>query len=279
MLEASRTIVAPSAYDPLSAKIIQKIGFDAVHASGNSLSGRLGIPDAGLITMVEMLENVRYIVASVDLPVIVDIDDGYGNALNVYRTIKLLEKAGAAGAHIEDQVHPKKYSFFPGKRELVPIKTMVGKIKAAKKASKDFFLIARTEGPGTGHTIEESLERLKAYADAGADAVLCITTKFEDYKLIRETLPDTPIVGGLNMHLMMEGYTIDDLKRAGCSIIFIASIQTGLLHAAKAFWDSLMTLKTKGTIKDIVDRMMPLDQFYELVGWNEYAECEKEFVL
>ena len=278
-VEAEGYLVAPSSFSPLSARIVQELGYRAVHVSGNSFSGNQNLPDAGLITMTEMLENVRNISASVEIPIIADIDDGYGNALNVIRTVKLLSQAGASAVHMEDQEHPKKYSHYPGKRQLVPIETMVGKIKAAKMAADGKLLvIARTEGPGTGHTAVESIERLKAYADAGADAVLLISSEYDAFKLLKEKLPETLIAGTLNMDLMKQGKTVNDMRTAGCGIILVASIHTGLLHAAKAKWDSLTALKEHGTINGVQNHAMNLEQFYKIISANRYYEYEQDFV-
>jgi phosphoenolpyruvate phosphomutase len=164
------------AHDALSARLIERAGFDGVWASGFAISASLKcIPDASFITSSEQLEVERNIAEAVNIPVIADCDTGYGNALNVMRTVNDRERAGVAAICIEDNVYPKRCSFYAGvRRELIPIDEHCGKIKAAKAAQTvpDFMVIARTEALIAGWGQEEALKRAQAYAEAGADAVL-----------------------------------------------------------------------------------------------------------
>src|SRR5206468_8780176 len=164
------------AHDALSAKLIEEAGFDAIWASGFGISASLKcIPDGSFLTMTEQLEVTKNIVEAVSIPVIADCDTGFGNALNVMRTVQDYEKAGVAGICIEDNIFPKRCSFYAGvRRELVPTDEHVRKIQAAKAAQSDpdFVVIARTEAFIAGWGTQEALKRARAYAAAGADAVV-----------------------------------------------------------------------------------------------------------
>src|SRR6476620_1939269 len=175
-LKRPRALKIVGAHDALSARLIEQAGFDGVWASGFAISASLKcIPDASFITASEQLEVERNIAEAVNIPVIADCDTGYGNALNVMRTVNDRERAGIAAICIEDNVYPKRCSFYAGvRRELIPVEEHCGKIKAAKAAQTvpDFMIIARTEALIAGWGQDEALKRAEAYAEAGADAVL-----------------------------------------------------------------------------------------------------------
>jgi 2-methylisocitrate lyase-like PEP mutase family enzyme len=164
-------VVAPFVFDAFTAKIAQSIGFRALYMTGNGTAARLGMTDVGLATLTEMVENLRSICAAVDLPVIADADTGYGNPINVTRTVREYERAGAAALHLEDQVFPKKCGFFEGK-QVVPLEEHVQKIRAALDARQDpdFVIIARTDALAV-HGWDETVRRAEAYYEAGADLV------------------------------------------------------------------------------------------------------------
>src|ERR671913_526276 len=176
LLKRPGAIKVVGAHDALSAKLIERAGFDAIWASGFAISASLKcIPDASFIDSSEQLAIERNIAHAVSIPVIADCDTGYGNALNVMRTVNDRERAGVAAICIEDNVYPKRCSFYAGvRRELIPIEEHCGKIKAAKAAQTvpDFMVIARTEALIAGWGQGEALKRAEAYAEAGADAVL-----------------------------------------------------------------------------------------------------------
>ena len=168
-MKAEGMVVAPGAYECITAKLIQQAGFSAVYMTGAGTAATLGYPDYGLVTMSEMAENAGRIAAAVDLPVIADADTGYGNELNVYRTVQEYERRGVAGLHIEDQTFPKKCGHLDDK-ELIPLEDYVAKIRAAADArrDRDFVVIARTDARG-GAGFEEAARRCNAALDAGAD--------------------------------------------------------------------------------------------------------------
>ena len=169
MMARDGLVVAPGAYDGLTAKLIGQAEFKAVYMTGGGTSSGFGYPDYGLLTMSEMVENAGRIADAVDLPIVSDADNGYGNELNVYRTIRAFEKAGVAGVHIEDQVFPKRCGHLDDK-ELVSLDDYLAKIRAAADARRDpeFVIIARTDSRAK-HGLEEAIRRCNAALDAGAD--------------------------------------------------------------------------------------------------------------
>lgn len=220
LLQGENLIVAPFVMNGLLAKIAQSVGFDAVYMTGAGTAAEKGFPDVGLLTMTEMVTNAKYIANAVDIPVICDSDTGYGNALNVQRTVREYESAGVAGIHIEDQVFPKKCGFFEGK-QVIPMEEHVQKIKAAldARADPDFVIIARCDAYAvTGW--EDTVRRCRAYRAAGADLVFVDgINSMDDLKNYANDLEDLPRmyngdlattqeVGALGYKLMICGSTI-----------------------------------------------------------------------
>lgn len=169
LMNGKRYIIVPGAYDPLTARLVQLAGFDAVYLTGGGYSRANGLPDLGLFTMSENIEFISRAVEAVDIPVIADMDTGYGNALNVIRAMREFEKTGVAAFHLEDQVSPKKCGHYEGK-QLVSKEEMVGKIKAAVDARRDpdMVIIARTDSRAV-EGFEAAIDRMNAYLEAGAD--------------------------------------------------------------------------------------------------------------
>ena len=193
LLAADGLIVAPFIMNALHARIAESVGFDAVYMTGAGTSAERGFPDVGLLTMTEMTANARYIANAVDIPVICDADTGYGNALNVQRTVREYEAAGVAAVHLEDQVFPKKCGFFEGK-QVVPMEEHIQKIRAALDARRDpdFVIIARCDAYAvTGW--EDTVRRCRAYREAGADLVFVDGIKSAaDLELYARDLADLP---------------------------------------------------------------------------------------
>ena len=193
LLAAEGLIVAPFVMNALHARIAESVGFDAVYMTGAGTAAERGFPDVGLLTMTEMTANARYIANAVDIPVICDADTGYGNALNVQRTVREYEAAGVAAIHLEDQAFPKKCGFFEGK-QVVPMAEHIQKIRAALEARRDpdFVIIARCDAYAvTGW--EDTVRRCRAYRAAGADLVFVDGIKSTaDLELYARDLPDLP---------------------------------------------------------------------------------------
>ncbi|HZC68134.1 MAG TPA: isocitrate lyase/PEP mutase family protein, partial [Nitrospirales bacterium] len=245
LLRRPGIIKTVGAHDALSAKLIEEAGFDAIWASGFGISASLKcIPDGSFLTMTEQLEVTKNIVEAVSIPVIADCDTGFGNALNVMRTVQEYEKAGIAGICIEDNVFPKRCSFYAGvRRELVSIDEHAGKVRAAKsaQASPDFVVIARTEALIAGWGPDEALKRAKAYAGAGADAVLIHSKSpaFDELRAVSQQW--TGRVPLVVVPTIFGSVTADELERHGFKIVIFANqvIRTGI----KAIRDTLDVLK------------------------------------
>ncbi len=195
MLTGSEMVLAPFIFDAFQARIAQAAGHHAAYMTGFGTAASRGFPDVGLLTMAEMVENVRYIANAVDVPLICDADTGYGNPVNVYRTIREYEAAGAAALHIEDQVWPKRCGFLNGK-QVIPLQDMVPKVKAACDArrSADFVVIARTDALAVNGW-DDVIARARAYAEAGADVLFVdgIKTVADMRRYVKE-LGDLPLL-------------------------------------------------------------------------------------
>jgi 2-methylisocitrate lyase-like PEP mutase family enzyme len=238
MLSSGPMVVAPFILNALHAKIAESVGFDAVYMTGAGTAAERGFPDVGLLTMTEMVTNAKYIASAVAIPVICDADTGYGNALNVQRTVREYEAAGVAGIHIEDQLFPKKCGFFEGK-QVIPMEEHVQKIRAAldARSDPDFVIIARCDAYAVNGW-QDTVNRCRAYVDAGADMVFVdgiktlddlhnYATDLHDLpRMYNGDLASTQEVESLGYRLMICGSTIwlvyrqvkesfEELKRTG----------------------------------------------------------------
>lgn len=279
LLAERAPVVACGAHDALSAKLIEQAGFDAVWASGFGLSTVRAVPDASILTMSETLEATRAMVDAVSIPVIADCDTGFGNAINVMRTVADFEAAGVAAISIEDNVFPKRCSFYAGvARELVPTEEHARKIAAAKSAQRgsEFVVIARTEALIAGWGKEEALARARAYADAGADAVL-IHSKHTDLSELAEVTAswdrDVPLVAVPTTYV---GTSLRELTEAGFRLVIYAN--QPLRAAVTAMRDALASLKAGETLA-LEKRIAPLEEIYGLVGLGELKQNESRFLL
>jgi phosphoenolpyruvate phosphomutase len=280
LLRRPGIVKAVGAHDALSAKLVQEAGFDAIWASGFGISAALKcIPDASFITLTEQLDVERNMVEAVSIPIIADCDTGYGNALNVMRTVNDHERAGIAAICIEDNVYPKRCSFYAGvRRELIPVEEHCGKIKAAKAAQTvpDFMVIARTEALIAGWGQEEALKRAEAYAQAGADAVLIHSKSptFDELKTVaRGWSGRVPLVV---VPTIFDGVTAAELEEAGFKILIYANqmIRAGI----KAMRDALAVIKHDTRPGAVNDRIVKLDEVYDLVGVSQMEEDERRFL-
>ncbi|MDF0668578.1 MAG: isocitrate lyase/phosphoenolpyruvate mutase family protein [Nitrospira sp.] len=268
------------AHDALSARLIERAGFDGVWASGFAISASLKcIPDASFITSSEQLDVERNIVEAVNIPVIADCDTGYGNALNVMRTVTDRERAGVAAICIEDNVYPKRCSFYAGvRRELIPIEEHCGKIRAAKAAQlfPEFMIIARTEALIAGWGQEEALKRAEAYADAGADAVLIHSKskKFDELKAVYKLWSGrAPLVV---VPTIFDQTTAAQMEEAGAKIIIYAN--QPVRAAIRAITDTLDLIKKDTRPGAANDRIVTLPEVYDIVGVPQMEQDEKQFL-
>jgi phosphoenolpyruvate phosphomutase len=280
LLKRPGAIKAVGAHDALSARLIERAGFDAVWASGFAISASLKcIPDASFITSSEQLEVERNIAQAVSIPIIADCDTGYGNALNVMRTVNDRERAGVAAICIEDNVYPKRCSFYAGvRRELIPIEEHCGKIKAAKAAQiyPEFVIIARTEALIAGWGQEEALKRAEAYAEAGADAVLIHSKskKFDELKALYKAWSGrVPLVV---VPTIFDQATAAELEDAGAKIIIYAN--QPVRAAIRAMQETLELIKEDTRPGAANDRIVTLPEVYDIVGVPQMEQDEKQFL-
>ncbi len=278
LLAQPTPLIAPGAYDALSARLVEQAGFEAVYLTGFGASAALlGRPDVGLLTGAEMVDQVRRLVDAVERPVIADADTGYGNAINVIRTVRAYEQAGVAALHLEDQVMPKKCGHMGGK-SVISQAEMVGKIRAAVEARRDpdLVLIARTDAAAV-HGLDVAIERARAFADAGADVLFVeAPTSEADIERVAEELGDVaPLVfnwveGGRTPPLALERIT-----ELGFSLILFP-IAT-LLAATTAVSQVLRTIRDDGTPLAIMDDLARFEEFTDLIGLPEVQRLEQRF--
>src|SRR5689334_2963466 len=268
------------AHDALSARLIERAGFDGVWASGFAISASLKcIPDASFITSSEQLEVERNMAEAITIPIIADVDTGYGNALNVMRTVIEQERAGVAAMSIEDNVYPKRCSFYAGvRRELIPIEEHCGKIRAAKAAQTipDFVVIARTEALIAGWGQEEALKRAEAYAEAGADAVLIHSKSptFGELKTVAKAWSGrVPLVV---VPTIFDGVTAAELEDAGFKIVIYANQM--VRASIRAMREALDIIKKDTRPGSVNDRIVKLKEVYEIVGVPQMEEDERRFL-
>jgi carboxyvinyl-carboxyphosphonate phosphorylmutase len=268
LLREPGIIVAPGAYDCLTAKLIEREGFPAVYMTGAGTSlTRLGKPDLGFATLSEMVSNAAAMAATVSIPLIADADTGYGGSLNVYRTVREYERAGVAALHIEDQVFPKRCGHLDGK-QVVSSEDMVIKLRVAVEArtSDDFVVIARTDALAvTG--IDDTLRRCQAYVEAGADVLFveAVRSQEEIERLVREVT--VPLLYNFVEHGKSPLLPIAELQRLGFKIvIFPGSIMLAVLPLVR---EILATINQQGTTEGLLHRMTNVVELFETMGLSE----------
>jgi 2,3-dimethylmalate lyase len=277
LLAGPDPVLAPGVFDGLGARLVEEAGFPAVYMTGfGTAAALLGRPDVGLLTMSEMVENAGRIAAACELPVIADADTGYGNALNVIRTVQEYERAGVAGIHIEDQVAPKKCGHMEGK-QVIPAAEMEAKIRAAVAArrSPDFVIIARTDARAI-EGIDKAIERARRYRDAGADVLFVEAAESEDdIRVVAERLAGIPLLfnwaeGGKTPPV--DYATLADL---GFKIV-IFPIAT-LLGTTAWMRHALAEIRKAGTPLPIMDELPRFGDFLDFIGLPEIHELEHRF--
>lgn len=277
LLAGPKPLTAPGCYDALGARLIEEAGFDAVYMTGfGSSASLLGRPDVGLANQGEMLDNVRRIVQATSLPVIADADTGYGNAINVIRTVQLWEQAGAAGFHIEDQVTPKKCGHMNNK-QVIPVGEAVGKITAAVSARRNpnTVIIARTDAREMDG-IAAAVDRAKRFADAGADLLFVEALEGEEeIETVCEQLRGYPLMFNWAEGGKTPPLTYERIAELGFKFI-ICPIST-LLSATAAMRHALASIKAEGTPAAIVDQMLQFSEFLDFIGLPEINELEQRF--
>jgi 2,3-dimethylmalate lyase len=276
LLTGPDPLVAPGAYDALSARLVEQAGFDAVYMTGfGTTASLIGRPDVGLLSGTEMVDNARRIVSAVDVPVVADADTGYGNAVNVLRTVKLYEQAGVAGIQLEDQVAPKKCGHMSGKA-VIETAEMVGKLQAAVAARRDpdLVLIARTDAVAVSG-VADAIDRARAYVGAGADVLFVeAPTSADDIATVAAELRGlAPLVFNWAEGGRTPPLPLSRIAELGFSLV-IYPIGT-LLAATAGIRSLLASLRADGVPS--LTGLPAFDEFTDLVGLPEVQQLEQRF--
>jgi 2-methylisocitrate lyase-like PEP mutase family enzyme len=268
--------VAPGVFDAMSAMLVERVGFDAVYASGFWLTASyLGIPDAGLATYTDMLDRVSMVVRKSSAPVIADADTGFGGLLNVHRTVRGYESAGVAAIQIEDQEFPKKCGHTPYRR-VVLLEDMVAKIKVAVEArsSADFLIIARTDSR-SGKGIDEAIRRGRAFADAGADIVFVESLQSEDEMRLACKSIDAPLIANMSDGGRTPIRSAKELAGIGYACAIFPAMAA--LAANAAMERALENLRDAGTSASPGVPLFEFDEFCRMVGFGEVWAFEEKW--
>ena len=269
-------VLAPGAYDALTARLVEQAGFPAVYMTGfGTAAALLGRPDVGLVTMSQMADNARRIAQAVDVPLIADADTGYGNAINVVQTVREYERAGVAGIHIEDQIAPKRCGHMEGK-QVVDSSEMAEKIRAAIEArsSPDFVIIARTDARAV-EGMDGALRRGRLYREAGADMLFVEAPQSEDeVAAVARAFPDTPLFFNWLEGGKTPPVPLARLKELGFRVIIFP---LGALFAmTRAVRSLLSRIREDGTPQGATSQMVSFEDFMQVVGLPEIREWEKQ---
>lgn len=274
LLKRDKLLVAPGCFDGLSARLVEEAGFEAAYLSGGAVARSMGIPDIGLVTMSESIERAAQVVSAIKIPIIADADTGYGNAVNLVRTVREFERAGVAAIHIEDQITPKRCGHLDGK-EVISLGEMIQKLQAAlaARSDPDFSIIARTDARGV-NGFDDAIERGQAFAKLGVDAVFVEAPQSEEELAeIPRRIPNIPLLvnvfkGGKTPMLPMER-----LEKMGYRIaIYPSETQRAAIHAMR---NALGTLKREGTTESIdasLTTFKERDRVVDLDGWQKIEQ-------
>ena len=272
-ISKGKLLMMPGAHSPIIARIIEELGFDGIYISGAALSAELALPDIGLTSLSEVTQRGRQIARVSDLPAIIDADTGFGEALNVARTVQEFEELGLAGCHIEDQITNKRCGHLDNKI-LVEPEVMVQKIKAAVEVKKDqnFMIMARTDAKGV-EGLTASIDRAKAYVDAGADAIFPeALAEPQEYEKFRTEIK-VPLLANMTEFGKTPLYSKKQLQEFGYNIAIYPV--TSLRLANKAVEDGFKQLKDEGTNASIVDLMQTRKHLYKLLHYEDYNKFDQ----
>lgn len=264
----------PGAFSPLVAMMVEKLGFEGVYISGAVLSNDLGYPDVGLTTLSEVAQRGRMIARATELPAIIDMDTGFGEPLNAARTVQELEEMGIAGAHLEDQVNPKRCGHLEGKG-LVETDAMVKKIVAATKAKRDpnFLIIARTDARAS-EGLDKAIARAKAYVDAGAEMIFPEAMQDENEFAAMRKAVKVPLLANMTEFGKSRLFSKQELSNLGYNLAIYPV--TLLRLAMGAAIDGLAAIKSSGSQEPVVPRMQTRADLYELLRYKDYEAFDSD---
>jgi methylisocitrate lyase len=272
-LASGKLLRFPGAFSPLVAMLIQELKFEGAYISGAALSADLGLPDIGLTTLTEVASRAAAIARSVTLPTIVDIDTGFGEPANAARTVAMMEEAGLAGCHLEDQLFPKRCGHLDGK-QLVSVDEMVRKVKAAVDAKSDpnFLVIARTDAR-TVEGLDAAIERAQRYVAAGAEMIFPEALADEqEFAAFRKAV-EVPLLANMTEFGKSALLTTKQLTDLGYNVVIYPV--TALRLAMRAVEDGFRTLAAEGTQESLVPAMQTRQRLYDLLGYQDYAAIDE----
>jgi methylisocitrate lyase len=262
-------LAVPGAHDGMSALLARQAGFGALYLSGAALSASMALPDLGLLTLDDVARKAREIVHASDLPLIVDCDTGFGEALNVMHAVRTLEELGAACIQIEDQHFPKKCGHLNDKK-LVPVEEMARKVAAAKKAASDLLICARTDA--AGGSLDDAIMRARHYCEAGADVIFveALTTR-DDIRRVRDEVP-APLLANMTEFGRTPQLSLQEWDAAGYElVIFPVSSFRIAAGAVQRFYSSL---HRNGDVKEMLSEMMTRAALYDTIGYYDYEALD-----
>ena len=277
LLKRDRLLVAPGCFDGLSARLVEEAGFEAAYLSGGAVARSMGIPDIGLVTMSEVIDRAAQVVAAVKIPIIADADTGYGNAVNLVRSVREFERTGVAAIHIEDQITPKRCGHLDGK-EVIPLAEMEKKLQAAlaSRSDPDFSIIARTDARGV-HGFDDAIRRGRAFAELGVDAVFVEAPQSEaELEEIPRTLANVPLLVNVFKGGKTPMLPVERLQQMGYRIaIYPSETQRAAIHAMR---QALGLLKREGTTEKMDDALTTFKERDKVVGLDEWQQLEKQYL-
>jgi methylisocitrate lyase len=272
---ARQTIAVPGVFNALAAKMAERLGFEAVYLSGGALSAAAGVPDVGLLTLTEFVEAARAIARATTLPLLCDADIGFGEALNVERTVRLFEDAGVAGIHLEDQELPKRCGHLSGK-SLVSAETMAAKIRAATAARRDpaFVIIARTDARGV-NGFDDAVTRARLYVQAGADAIFPEALEnAEEFAAFAQAVP-VPLLANNTEFGRSPNLDVATFAKLGYRMVLFPL--TAFRSALKAAQETLRDVAAKGHQRDRLGQMLTRAELYDLLDYQGYEERDRSY--
>ena len=277
LFKRDRLLVAPGCFDGLSARLVEEAGFEAAYLSGGAVARSMGIPDIGLVTMSEVIDRAAQVVAAVKIPIIADADTGYGNAVNLVRSVREFERTGVAAIHIEDQITPKRCGHLDGK-EVIPLAEMEKKLQAAlaSRSDPDFSIIERTDARGV-HGLDDAIRRGRAFSELGVDAVFVEAPQSEaELEEIPRAQANVPLLVNVFKGGKTPMLPVERLQQMGYRIaIYPSETQRAAIHAMR---QALGLLKREGTTEKMDDALTTFKERDKVVGLDEWQQLEKQYL-
>lgn len=277
LLQGKRLLVAPGCFDGLSARLVEEAGFEAAYLSGGAVARSMALPDIGLVTMSEIIERAAQVAVAVTIPIIADADTGYGNAINLVRTVREFERTGVAAIHIEDQITPKRCGHLEGK-EVISLAEMEKKIEAAlaSRADPNLAIIARTDARAV-YGLKDAIGRGRAFARMGVDAVFIEAPQSEaELKTIARSLPDVPLMVNMFKGGKTPLVAVSKLQQMGYRIaIFPSDIQRAAIYAMRK---ALHHLRLQGSTRAMDHELTTFKERDRIVGLPDWEKLERRFL-